>query len=473
MLKNDRRESVDPENPHLASFYGTFLTAVQVGDVSRRVLIYVPEDARECTSAVYVFPPDGWSCERAFENSSWKQLADDDEHKEKLALLFLEPLNAQSWQSEQESGTGGVASYLDAILEKLEGWNPIHIDHSRNYLVGYGEGGTAAQIAAMSLPAQLAGVVSVGGRPPSAHAERIGKAPCKKLCGYTDTAWEKGFTNKQIPLPAWIIDDPGYCGENSGVKVDYWRRASGCDAGPVRIAPDTEAYCRSALPAHPENQDQAAFRVWRSTIPNSVSSLGSRLNRRIWKSFFYHTRRWDGDLEGDLRIHKDPVEDLGFSYHYQTVGGWMREWYTYVPSCVRKNPSMKSPVVFALHGYGSSGESYIGATQWYRVAEARGFILICPTATNGADYRLPSGEHCRNKPAWNMSGEKDRANEFSFFKAMLDITDSEYALDRGRVYSTGHSMGSTTTHLLGMAMPTVLRQLPPVPASSSRASDTC
>jgi polyhydroxybutyrate depolymerase len=50
----------------------------------------------------------------------------------------------------------------------------------------------------------------------------------------------------------------------------------------------------------------------------------------------------------------------------------------------------------------------------------------------------------------------------TFFDALLADVQRSYCVDRGRVFSTGHSFGGYMTHTLGCLRPDVLRAIAPV-----------
>ena len=167
---------------------------------------------------------------------------------------------------------------------------------------------------------------------------------------------------------------------------------------------------------------------------------------------------------GDLRVTKDPVADLGMEYHYEEIGGWMREWYVYVPEQVKQNPGKPVPLVFAMHGYTCSAEIYCGNSEWYKVADKYGFILVHPTATPGTMDATTVASSPDNValPAWNfMRKAPNGPDELVFFRTLLDRVCAEHTIDRTRIYATGHSHGSVMTQVLAMSMPEVFAAAAP------------
>ena len=448
----------NPDDSYLPSCYGTVLTTIKVGAKEHRALMYMPKTARACSVMLTVLPPNGWTCERAFQESNWSHLAEDDEHRDKFAVLFLEPENGGEWNLDCSFGDeNSPGALIHAVLEQiLMSFKYVNVDGTRFGLLGYGEGGTAAQMAGMEYPTAISCVVSVGApNVDPKFVKQAGDAVCDELCFYTVSGKAKGILNREIPVPCWIVDDPEYCMQSSQPALDYWRGTVGAYAEPIKVAPDTDGYYRDKPTPHPINQDFGAYRVWHSTFPGAVRQMGRTYNRRFWREFLWVISRHPGDPEGRMHVHKDPVRDCGAEYHYQRVDGWMREWFTYVPKSVRDNPDRPVPLVVAIHGFGCSGEYYFNDTQWYKVADERGFIVVCPSGTNGGKFQPPHCERPVMAPSWNQTAVPNLPNECVFFRELVEITCREHNIDRSRVYATGHSNGSTTSHLLGLALPDV------------------
>ena len=205
-------------------------------------------------------------------------------------------------------------------------------------------------------------------------------------------------------------------------------------------------------------------------MQGASNDYGNCVNRRIWAEFLRNVRRWMAEPGGDLRMTKDPIIDLGMEYHYEEIGGWMREYYVYVPVALRNGYEKEVPLVFAMHGYTCSGEIYIGNSEWFKVAEDNGFIVVFPSAVHGYLTGQTSIDNpaamisSRDTalPAWNvMSSASPAPDELVFFDTMVERVCEKYKIDCGRIYATGHSMGSIMTQYLGMARPTIFAAIAP------------
>ena len=451
---------IDPGNPYATLEWGVLEQHVTVGGKNRRFLTYIPDGARAGASGVFILGPDNRTAEDLLQNSGWRELADGERSGGGLILFFLEPENGR-WNAEEPYGAkDGDAAYVNAVFAK--GCECLHysIHESKNYLYGEEEGGRAAQMAAMAEPALYAGLVTVGaGDAASAYCAACEKDACRNLDGFSDLEARKGIRKGDIPLPVWIIDDP----ERGKAEhmLAYWIHANGADAAGREIDGGVVEYVRAAETEYPLNQDKRVCRVWRSQ--RTVRDGGPAFVREIWEKFLSRHRRWMADPGGSLRLARDPVRDVGMEYHFEEIGGWMREWHIYVPESVRKTPEKKVPLVLALHGYSCTGAIYAGNTDWDRVARERGFILVFPTAIPGplgfqmdafAPENLPA-------PSWNFLHRPNGPDEFLFFRELLRRVSGAYPVDPARVYVTGHSQGAMMSHALALGMPNLFAAAAP------------
>ncbi len=109
--------------------------------------------------------------------------------------------------------------------------------------------------------------------------------------------------------------------------------------------------------------------------------------------------------------------------------------YTYllhVPrGCGRSRPV---PLVVSLHGAGGWGVQQKEASGWNELADREGFIAVYPTAAGNAGPRT-----------WDRG-------DVQFISDLLDRLESEYAIDRDRIYVNGLSNGGGMSFVLSCAM---------------------
>ena len=243
--------------------------------------------------------------------------------------------------------------------------------------------------------------------------------------------------------------------DNNANALAYWKAADHITDSDKAADGNITKYTRSAdwtadEDAYKINRDTAAYRIWTSeSAPKNTEST-------IWNDFLFGVRRWMADPGGDLRVIKDPIADLHMTRHYEKVGGWMREWYVYVPENAKNSTNL--PVVFANHGYTLNGGVYAGQTDWHKVADEKGFIVVFPSAIPGSISENGNAPF----PAWNIAMDPTRMDEIEFFKYMLDDLKKHYSIDTGRVYATGHSWGSQMTHVLALNEPEMFAAVAPL-----------
>lgn len=448
--------------PYMPTYTGTIERTVQVGNRRRRFLIYLPEGLRSSAAGVFVLGENGKTADDILQESPWKLMADSEIALEKMVVIILEPENGV-WNTDEPYGRpDGDAAYVAAVRAYWNVMDVAHIHASKFYLLGCREGGVMANMAAMWDPANLAGLVSIGGSAVSpSYMEAAKSAPCEDL--HYISIPKLGIKKGEVAVPTWIIHDPNVpCGMDADVE-DYWKRACETAELPCQIAPDTWEYTRQKELPYPRDCDKEAYCVRISTIPGASEGHGRQVLQRAWRAFLFRHRRWAGNPLGDLQMTREPVRDLGMEYHFEEIGGYQREWYVYVPQQVKARPEKKVPLVLALHGMQCSGAIYAEDSGWWKVADQYGFIVVFPSAIN-LKLSVPAlgvgAEEQVKFPGWNFL-QKEGPDELAFFRALLERVFADYEIDRSRIYVTGHSHGSIMTQFLGMSMPEMFAAVAP------------
>ena len=262
-----------------------------VGGKTRRYLVYIPEGTRPSTAGVFVLPENGKTADDLWRDSWWRMIADTEETKEKLILFFLETEGGKWNVKEPYSKPDGDVAYIDAVCLAGAQRFKFCVHESKFYLTGCREGGVLANMAAMYNPAAWAGVVSVGGAVVAEKYRKVAAADfCTNLDGFVDETHRLGIKKGEIPVPAWIIDDPADpLGVDNGVAA-CWRAACGITQEGRQTEPDTVTYVRANEVPYAPNQEKEAFRVCTSVIMDASENYVNLLLRRIWKSFLYRQR---------------------------------------------------------------------------------------------------------------------------------------------------------------------------------------
>lgn len=443
------RTAIDRMNPYATLYAGTHTETVSMDDGSTRTFTsYVPDGARESNAGVFVLPDQG---EAAQTLAKWTALADSTDteaidadwskQQEKFIVIGLDGLTYDNLAADIE--------YVNKVYAAASGRTMYCIHEAKNYMVGYGAGGTIAQMAAMDQTAVWAGLTTVGADAAddtwlAAHNTKM----VTSLNGYSDE--NSVIPKNTLPLPVWII--------NEGTTTDpdtlgYWKTADKITEDGTVDNGITKYVRTDALGAEEfaDNRDKQAYRIWES------ASAPANLESTVWNDFLFGVRRWMADPGGDLRMTLDPIADLDMTRHYEEVGGWMREWYVYVPDGVTTS-TQDVPVVFASHGYTLNGGVYAGQSDWHKVADTEKCIIIYPSAINGNISDNGNAPF----PAWNLLQDSTRMDDIGFFEFMLADLDQTYDVDLGRVYATGHSWGSQMTHVLALSNPDMFAAVAPL-----------
>ena len=122
-----------------------------------------------------------------------------------------------------------------------------------------------------------------------------------------------------------------------------------------------------------------------------------------------------------------------------TVSGVHRTYRLYVPASLPTDSPV--PLLVALHGGLGSGQQFEVQTGFDGLAEANHFIVVYP---NGTPIRPGSAELVWNAGACCSVASQNRQNidDVGFVSALITQLESQYDIDRNRVFVTGHSNGA-------------------------------
>lgn len=111
------------------------------------------------------------------------------------------------------------------------------------------------------------------------------------------------------------------------------------------------------------------------------------------------------------------------------------QMYLYVPNSVTAHPA----VVVAVHYCTGSGPAMYNGTEWARLADTHGFVVIYPSVTRASkcfDVSSPQ--------ALKRGGGSDPVG----IKSMIDWVTRTYDADTGKIFATGISSGAMMTNVL-------------------------
>jgi len=145
----------------------------------------------------------------------------------------------------------------------------------------------------------------------------------------------------------------------------------------------------------------------------------------------------------------------------QTIssGGLTRNYILHTPS--KYDGTTAVPLVFVLHGYGSSADAMHADTGFDEKSDAENFVVVYP---NGA---APSH-------SWNSGIDPNggsTADDITFFRDLIAKLESEYNIDSNRIYATGLSNGAAMSHHIAALMPDVIAAVAPVEGAVGMSPD--
>lgn len=128
------------------------------------------------------------------------------------------------------------------------------------------------------------------------------------------------------------------------------------------------------------------------------------------------------------------VEAVSFNVQNRNNGtlvssGEKREYLVYVPKSYDRG--RKTPLVISMHGGGLWGAAQREVSQWNRVADEHGFIVVYPSGVG------PLARH----RAWRAEGAAGSAKDVRFISDLIDTLALTYNIDGTRVYADGLSNG--------------------------------
>lgn len=133
------------------------------------------------------------------------------------------------------------------------------------------------------------------------------------------------------------------------------------------------------------------------------------------------------------------------------LGDAERGYYIHAPGGLPRS----APLVIMLHGAGGSGEHAAETYLWTRKADEARFLLIAPDASPVlADRRA---NFLTNPRVWNDGSGRAGPNvtasdDIGMLRALIDMAERQYGIDRKRVYVAGFSSGSSMTQRVGVEM---------------------
>ena len=124
---------------------------------------------------------------------------------------------------------------------------------------------------------------------------------------------------------------------------------------------------------------------------------------------------------------------------FMISSGLKREYLLYVPkSYDRTKPT---PLVISMHGAAGWPAQQMEVSGWNRVADAEGFIVVYPSGLESVGPRV-----------WHVGREGGLPADVRFISDLIDKLETEYNIDRNRIYANGLSNGGGMSFVLSCTM---------------------
>src|SRR6266516_3477272 len=138
------------------------------------------------------------------------------------------------------------------------------------------------------------------------------------------------------------------------------------------------------------------------------------------------------------------VEAVSFRVANRPNGSFMssgrkRGYLLYVPRSYDR--SKPTPLVISLHGAGMWGAAQKETSQWNRVADEHGFIVVYPSGEGGGGPRV-----------WHEGGEAGPSRDVRFISELIDTLEAAYNIDPGMIYANGLSNGGGMSFALSCTL---------------------
>jgi poly(3-hydroxybutyrate) depolymerase len=146
-----------------------------------------------------------------------------------------------------------------------------------------------------------------------------------------------------------------------------------------------------------------------------------------------------------------------------SIDGTTREYYVSVPDAYDANQPTR--VVFAWHWRGGAAGDVTGSGGFGFGGAYYGLKALIPDAI----YIAAEGLSDNGQTGWANTNGRDIA----FLLAMLDWLDTNYCIDKGRIFSVGFSYGGIMSDNIACQLGSTFRAIAPIAGSMFGGAGTC
>jgi len=138
------------------------------------------------------------------------------------------------------------------------------------------------------------------------------------------------------------------------------------------------------------------------------------------------------------------VDAVSFRVVNRPTGSFMssgrkREYVLHVPRSY--DPAKPTALVISLHGAGLWGAAQRETSQWDRVADQYGFIVVYPSGEGGGGPRV-----------WHEGGGAEPSRDVRFISELIDTLEARYNIDPRMIYANGLSNGGGMSFALSCTL---------------------
>ena len=417
----------DPSIANGLPMTGYFEKSFIVNGKTRTAKIYIASKAPIRSYFTVIAVPDGFTTEEFLRKSTWKDLADQTQE----GLFVLEP-GPGGW-----GGLNEELAYVTAAMNFYSGNNGYFSIFGEHYLVGYGSGAPALEAWAAANPLKVISQVYIDskGLPASYFDQFYTKVfDGTTAPGYTTVVFPAGFElikYVETVLPTWYINPD----KSASSSLAYWKDANDCDESPGKDnvlgricaqADDSERWMTS--------YSGPISKV--AVLDRPVSYWNKKTTSDIREFLTYYTRYENFFAYGNQLVIRADYAKLGIELHTMNVNGFEREYMVYVPESAKALWGNAAPVMWVWAGNSQTDRVFLDATQWWKIAQEKGIILVFPCEKI-------------NTNAISVS----HGDSIQFYTQLRNVILSKYAVDPTRFYFTGQSAGSMLSQSFAAASP--------------------
>ena len=392
---------VDTTNPQKTILSGAYRIPVKVSDTEdRTALVYFSPDYQQTQGFIMIVPSSKMTAEQCLEKGGWKDIADENG-------LFLMILESQDGKME----FGDNLEYIKAATKAANDRTYWFEVKCRRYLVGYGDStDLVARYGLKDNASNFAGVVTFG-----------------------DLTVSPEDIQKDMDMPVWMFMTKK---DNETALIEQMIERNDCKTDEVLSSAEaTEIYMPNQQGTDLRLNSQPLSQV-RVTVARDAAKLNPEYSAAAY-NFMSKGTREVGYGTPSMRYTHD-AEDWGATVETVEIDGVTRKWLQYVPTKLRETSDGKVPLMVALHGNALNGEYFAERTDFIRMAEEYGFVIVFPTGS------MSNG----SSPTWNKDRNPNEWDDVKFIDTMINTVCENLPIDTSRLYLYGHSMGGMTTQAL-------------------------